>query len=81
MAGAAGYTNTIWPNESIIIVIARIIHEARPVPLLACLVVELRVGEKPETEHSGGFAVNFVIDPGRLGFDLLVEPEAILIGP
>ena len=69
------YGRTSW----FVAVIVRVVHETLAVPFLARFVVELRIREKPEAEHAGGFAVNLFVDPGRLRFDLLVEPEAVFI--
>ena len=80
VAGATSDADTIGPNEMVVVVITRIVHEPRAIPFPARFVIKLRIGKESEAENAGWFAVDFLIDPGRLGRDLFVEPEAVVIG-
>jgi hypothetical protein len=46
---------------------------------LACCIIELRIGEEAEPENAGRFPIDFVVNPGRLRFDLLIEPETVFV--
>src|SRR5437762_1776701 len=69
------YSDAVWPDEFVIVVISWISREPVAVPFLARVLVELRIWKKPEAENARWFAVNFFVDAGRLGRDLLVQPE------
>src|SRR5213078_4970790 len=79
VAGAASHSNSIRTDELIVVVIARVVYETIAIPFLAHFVIELRIRKQSETEHAGGFAVNFLIDTGRLGLDLFIEPQTKFI--
>ena len=76
---ATGDTDAIRTNQLVVVVISRIVHETIAVPFFACLVVEVRIWKKPETEYPGWFAVNSLIDARRLPFYLVIEPQAKFI--
>ena len=79
VAGAAGHTDTIRTNELVVVVVGRIVHEPIAVPFFARFVVEIRIREQAEAEHAGGFAINFLVDPGWLRLGLLIQPQAKFI--
>src|SRR5213595_1829808 len=76
--GLSGY-GAIWPNQLVVVVIGRIVYETIAVPLLACLFIEVGIWKKPETEDTGWFAVNNLVDACRFGLHLLIEPQAKFI--
>ena len=76
VTGAAGDADAIRPNEFVIVVVPWIAHESIAIPVLARFGVELRVGKKTKPKHARGLAIDFLINPGRLRNDLLVQPQA-----
>ncbi len=74
MAGAACNADAIWPDELVVIVIARVFVETFAVPFFARLVGEFWIWKKPKAKDAGRFAVNAFVNTCRFRFDLLVQP-------
>src|SRR5262245_55320127 len=75
MAGATRYTDAIWTDEFVVVVVTRIVHETIAIPFLARFLVEIRIRKKPKTEHTRRLAVHGLIDASRFRLHLFIEPQ------
>src|SRR5262245_12674407 len=79
MARTARHPDAIGSNELVIVIVARIVHEALAIPSLTSGLVEVRIREQPETENTGRLSINLFINARWFRFRWLVQPKTIFI--